>query len=224
MRKATLLLVTCLLVVGPIASATHAGGTKPITVGKDPAGDWSAGAGSPVEGAAGNALSQDLVEAQIGMKDPSTVLFVIKVASLPPIGGAPEYTRYTWEMAVDMDQVQLDGKFTNYSRGICDPTAGTCPPPRNPGMSPFFVRTDCGGTGATVCKEKGIVQAEFDAAKGTISIPVPLKLLGGKPGSEITGASFFFGGITAQPSAFASLTGGPSDQLSPGKTFVVPGG
>ena len=222
MRKLCVILIACAFVVGPMAATTHAGKTaKPFVVGTDPVGDWDAGGG--VEGPIGDALGQDLVEAQIGMADAKTINFIIVVNSLLPIGGTPEVTRYTWELSVDYAEVQLDGKFTNYSRGICDPTAGTCPPPRNPGMSPFFIRTDCeGDTGATVCQEKGIVQATFDAAKGTITIPVPMKLLGAKPGSKIRGASFFFSGITATPSAFASVTGGPSDQLFPNKTFVIP--
>jgi hypothetical protein len=70
----------------------------------------------------------------------------------------PEATRYTWNLDVDptphlvtedgsnpdLKSFDLDGKFTNFSRGACDPTAGTCPPPRNPGLQPFVLRGDCG--------------------------------------------------------------------------------
>ena len=35
------------------------------------------------------------------------------------------------------------------------------------------------------CEEIGSVNATFDAASGTITIPVPLELLGAKPGSKI---------------------------------------
>ena len=223
MRRALVVAIACSLIAGPLATTTHAGGgTKPVTIGKDPAGDWSAGAGTPGEGAFGDAMAQDLIEAQIGMADAKTILFVIKVNSLPPIGGVPEFTRYTWEMMVGSESIQLDGKFTNYSRGVCDPTAGNCPPPRDPGTAPFAVRTNCGGTGATTCEEIGLVNGSFDAGSGSIEIPVPLKLLGAKSDTKIVAASFFFGGITSMPSAFASLSSGPSDQLFPGKTFVVP--
>ena len=221
-RRSCIAFLVCGLVAGPLTAATHAGGktSKPVVVAKDPAGDWDAGGG--VEGPVGDALGQDLVEGLIG-SDGKTVTFVIKVNFLLPIGGTPEFTRYSWEMNVDDEAVQLDGKFTNYSRGICDPTAGTCPPPRDPGLAPFFVRTDCeSGGGVTVCQEKGIVEAAFDSAAGTISIPVPMKLLGAKPGSTIAPASFFFGGITAMPSAFASAAGGPSDQMMPTKSYVIP--
>ena len=64
----------------------------PVVVGTDPADDW----GSNVDGTiapAGDALGQELVEAQLGMADAKTVNFIIKVNSLPAPGGVPEVTR-----------------------------------------------------------------------------------------------------------------------------------
>jgi hypothetical protein len=138
----------------------------------------------------------------------------------------PEGTRYTWNLAVNGEQVELDGKWSNYSRGACDPTSGNCPPPRDPGMQPFLVRGDCASNGATVqCSELGIVQAEFDPATGTITIPVPAKMIHAKPGAEITGATQAdsgFGGVSAAPSAFYSHSSAPYDTLTVTKSFEIP--
>ncbi|MCA1697067.1 MAG: hypothetical protein LC749_21415 [Actinobacteria bacterium] len=206
---------------------TPAGGkTKPTVVGKDGADDWGESI-DPTIGPIGGLLGQDLIEAAIGVADAKTLNFVIKVSSLTT-GGVPEFTRYTWEMTVDGEAYMLDGKYTDYSRGVCDPPppagSGGCPPPRDPGQQPFFVKGDCtvdGTSGLASCTEKGIVQGSFDAASGTITIPVPMSLLGAKPGSKIAPAILIFGNITAQPAVRGSYTGFPFDRLLVSKVFVV---
>lgn len=228
MKKTIALVLTALvgaaLFVPAAASAKKAKG--PVVLGTDVAGDWGSNV-DPSIGPVGDALGQDLVEAAIEPKDKTTLNFIITVNSLPPVGGAPEVTRYSWDFNVDGEAVELDGKFTNYSRGVCDPTAGSCPPPRDPGMQPFFVRGNCGvaadGTSVTVCEEIGVVQAAFDAAAGTITIPVPLELIGAKKGSKITpGVGLFGGTVEAAHSAFLTSAAGPADALTVLKTYVVP--
>ncbi len=216
------------LVVGALLAPAAQAGKKskgPVVLGTDPAGDWGANA-DPNLGAVGDALGQDLVEAAIETVDKTTLNFVIKVNSLPATGGVPEVSRYTWDFAVDGEAVQLDGKFTNYSRGVCDPTSGACPPPRDPGQQPFFVRGECGvaeGTNVTLCKELGVVKATFDAAAGTITIPVPMELIGAKKGSKVTGGTGIFGGtVEAMPAAFFTSGNFPADSLTVTTTYVVP--
>lgn len=223
MKKLIMLAIAGALVTGLFGNAAHAGKTKLTVVGTDPSDDWGDNV-DPEIAPIGDVLGQELIGASIGMADAKTVAFVITVKSLPPIGGTPEVTRYGWDFNVDGNGVSLDGKFTNYSRGICDLTSGQCPPPRDPGPQPFFVRADCVTDTAnqTFCKEKGIVQATFDAARGTITIPVPMGLIGAKPGSKISPATVFFGFVTASPSVYASNTAMPLDKLFPTKTFVVP--
>jgi hypothetical protein len=169
------------------------------------------------------------VGAEIGMADAKTVNFVIKLNALPPNGGMPEFTRYTWDFTVDgKDQMEIDGKWTNYTRGTCDPTSGQCPPPRDPGMQTFLVRGNChvepiGVTNFTICEELATVQAIFDAAAGTITVPVPLANIKAKPGSKIAGAlGTFSTTINAAPAAFATYGDMPMDGLITTKTFVVP--
>ena len=219
-----------LLAAGALAAAAFAPSGavakagKPVVVGTDADGDWGANV-EPGLAPLGDALGMDLVEASIS-GDSKTINFVIKVNMLPPNGGTPEVARYVWDFNVNGEFTELDGKWTNYSRGTCDPTAGSCPPPRDPGMQPFLVRANCGmveGQNVTTCEEVGLVQATFDAAAGTITIPVPAAMIGAKPGSKITPATTIFGGtVSAAPAAFVSNTAGPVDTLTATKTFVVP--
>lgn len=221
-------LVTVLgsVLVGPAAQG--AGGkakSGPTVVGTDPAGDWGCNQDCQLA-PMGDVLGQDLTEASIGMGDPGIVNFQLKVNKLPPSGGVPEFSRYTWEFMVDGSAMQLSGGFTEYLRGICNPTYNPmiCPPPRDPGMSPFFIRVG-GCTVGGPCEEVGKVNATFDAATGTITIPVPMEVLKAKPGSKITGGSSLFGGtIYAAPAAVITNATMPADTITVLKTFVVPRG
>lgn len=210
-------------------SAVAQNTSEPTVVAEDATGDW--GVEQSSIGPGGNIVAADLVEASIGMADPTTLNFIITVDALPPIGGVPEITRYIWDFTLDGDLIELDGKWTNYSRGVCDPTGGACPPPRDPGMQPFFVRGNCRTENMVqVCDELGIVQGEFDSGAGTITIPVPLELLQAKPGSVIgignTESVGGYGGgqIIATFSAFVSSGNMTHDDMAMTTTFTVPGG
>ena len=215
------------LLLGGLLAPAGAAPKGPVVVGTDAAGDWGAGVDANLA-AAGAAAGMDLTEASIGMADAATVNFVIKVASLPAPGGTPEAARYTWDFTVNGKTFNLDGKFTNYSRGACDVLSGSCPPPRDPGMQPFQLKGDCApdpnATNVTVCKELAIVKATFDSAAGTITIPVTLALLKAKKGSKIgPGTGSLFGGtVEAFPSAYLSSNSMPSDTLTATGTFTVP--
>jgi hypothetical protein len=117
--------------------------TEAVVVGTQNAGTFG---DSPEEGALGTAIGADLREGRITMLDEDTLEFVIQLESLPPNGGAPEVVRYSWDFLVDGVKGQLDGKWSNYSRGACDPTSGQCAPPdrmpRDPGMQPFLLRAN----------------------------------------------------------------------------------
>jgi hypothetical protein len=232
MKKTLALLALAALaaatLIGP-ATVASAGKKKtgPVVVGTDPAGDWGSNQDAALA-PAGDPLGQDLVSASIGVGDKGMLNFVIELNALPPTGGMPEFTRYTWDFTVDGELMELDGKFTNYSRGTCDPTSGQCPPPRDPGMQPFLVRGNCTvdnttPVALTLCEEFAKVQGIFDAAGGTITIPVPIEALGAKAGSKIVGALGTFGStISAAPAAFVTNGSMPMDGLITTKTFTVP--
>lgn len=233
-RKSIAALVLSGLVAASLMAAPASAGKKkasgPVTVGEDPAGDWGSNSAAGADAAPiGDALGQDLVGAAIAMNGKDKIDFIMQLNSLPPSGGAPEVSRYTWDFNVDGEFRELDGKFTNYSRGVCDPTAGNCPPPRDPGMQPFSVRGNCGVTpigtvNFTTCEELALAQGVFDAAEGTITVTVSLEAIGAKPGSKINPDVNIFGGsISAAPSAFATNGSMPMDTLAVTKAFTVPG-
>jgi len=215
------------LVAGPASIASGKG--KAAVVGTDAVGDWGTNGpnGDASLNAIGDAQGMDLVSASIEPADAKTLNFVLTMNSLPPSGGIPEVARYTWDFNVDGEFRELDGKFTNYSRGTCDPTAGSCPPPRDPGMQPFFLRGNCGITetpaiSLTTCEELAAIQGVFDSAAKTITIPVPLAALGAKKGSKIEpGTNIFGGSVSASPSAFITNNSMPMDTLVVTKTYVV---
>lgn len=227
-KKLVIGMVAALLLIIPTAGAEETAETAPyaatVEVGVDDAGDWG---GSPEEHAVGEALGQDLTKASIGMPTADTVNFTINVTKLPGNGGVPEVSRYVWDMLVDGKFVELDGKWTNYTRGACDPTAGACPPPRDPGTQPFFIRGNCvaGQGNVTTCTEIGRVKATFDAATGTITVPVPAALIKAQPCSVIEpGPNLFGGTVSATPAAFVSSSAAPNDTLLIETLFQVPSG
>lgn len=196
----------------------------PTPVGTDDAGDWGCNhncALAPL----GTELGQDLTQASLGMADKKTLTFVIGVDSLPGPGGVPEASRYTWEFMVDGTAIQMSGAFTEYARGICNPVYNPmiCPPPRDPGQAPFFFRVGGCLVGGP-CEEIAIANGKFDAAAGTITVPVPLADLGAKPGSKIEpGISSSYGAtVIASPAAFISSPNSPYDTMMVTDTYVVP--
>ncbi len=234
-RTALSLLLAAALIGGLVAPSGLAAKKKkksgPVVVATDAADDW----GSNVDGGLqpiGAAIGLELVEATIAPVDAKTVNFIIKVAGLPPSGGIPEFARYGWDFTVDGEAIAMSGAFTDYLRGICYPAhTNTCPPnpPSDPGMQPFYIRSGpctVGAGGLGECNLLATVHATFDAAAGTITIPVPLEAIGAKPGSAIgPGANATFGAslyatiatVTASPAA-------PHDVMTATGTFVVPKG
>jgi hypothetical protein len=214
--------------------------TEAVVVGTQNAGTFG---DSEEEGALGTAIGADLRQATIRMLDAETLEFVIGLESLPPNGGAPEVVRYTWDFLVDGVKGQLDGKWSNYSRGACDPTSGQCAPParmpRDPGMQPFLLRAneqagcltpqDSGapvpvpcGLNFTAMDELDVLQGQFDTAEATITILIPVEkiaLIEGAdfgPCSRITPSAGIFGGVVeAMPAAFVSSTTMPADIINP---------
>lgn len=210
-------------------------------IGEDVAGDWGAEAGAPEASPAGSAAGQDLISASIEVSG-DVANFIIGVAELPEIGGTPEVTRYTWNIdlmngAQKAASLDLDGKFTNVSRGTCDPTAGNCPPARDPAVTtdaPFALRGNCTtqgalpppsptpGTNLTLCQEFALVSASFDPATDTITVPVPVAALAAAAevcSFDIAAGTNIFGGfLSATPSAFLTSSAMPMDFMEPNFT------
>lgn len=232
MKKLTLFLLVLTLAAAVITPAGLAAAkakkkSGPVVVGTDDAGDWGANV-DPTIAPVGAALGQELVEASIAMADSKTVNFVIKVSGLPPTGGIPELARYSWDFTVNGSAYGMSGNFTDYGRGVCYPAhTNSCPPPKDPGQQPFYIRQGpctIGTGGLGECNLVATVQATFDVASSSVIIPVPLETLKAKPGSKIgPGTNSVFGStIYASPAAISANANGPHDTMVATKTFVVP--
>ncbi len=189
----------------------------------EPVGDWGGGGDAA---AVGSALGQDFEAAYLEYGD-GTFTFTLGMTELPAAGGMPEATRYGWSFSYNDVAFELDGKFTNYSRGACDPTAGSCPPPRDPGIGYFALRGNCetGEGNVTLCEELGGVTATFDPATGEIAIPVPAALLTDEVRAcdTISGDASFIGqSVWAAPSAFVTSSAMPYDDVTHFVPLVVP--
>lgn len=229
MKKLIIALLAALSIAALLVPSVSAKGKKagPMVVGKDDAADWGSNVDATIA-PVGGALGQELVEASIAMADAKTVNFVIKVAGLPPTGGIPEFARYSWDFTVNGEAFGMSGNFTDYARGICYPAhTNTCPPPKDPGQQPFYVRQGpctIGTGGLGECNLVATAQAVFDTAEGTITIPVPADAIGAKPGAKIgPGANSVFGAtIYASPAAVTANASGPHDTMTATGTYVVP--
>ena len=231
MKKLTLFLLVLSLAAAVIAPAGAAAKktSGPLVVGTDDAADWGANV-DPNIAPVGAALGQELVEASIEMADAKTVNFVIKVSGLPPTGGIPEFARYSWDFTVNGSAYSMSGNFTDYGRGVCYPAhTNSCPPPKDPGQQPFYIRQGpctIGTGGLGECNLLATIQGTFDTATGTITIPVPLDVISAKPGSKIgPGSNSVFGAtIYASPAAVSANANGPHDVMTATGTFTVPKG
>jgi hypothetical protein len=218
-------LVGLMLVPGPQAVA--AGKTaKPVTVATDDPADWGVNV-EPTINPAGTPLGMELLGAQIGLaEDKKTVNFIIQLAG-PTAGGIPELVRYGWELTVDGNAYQLNGGRTELVRGMCNPlvTDPACPPnvgdPATLTNFPFFVRSgSC--LAQEECKVHVVVNATYDSAAGTITIPVPMDAIGAKLGSVIGPNGGTFGALYAAPGALVTTNSLPYDAIALTKTIKLP--
>ena len=231
MKKILVVLVLALTVAALLVPSVSAKGKKkksgPVVIAEDEAGDWGSSV-DPTVAPVGAALGQDLTEASITMGKEGTVDFIIKVTGLPPTGGIPEFARYSWDFTVDGEAFGMSGNFTEYARGVCYPAhTNSCPPPRDPGTQPFYVRQGpctIGSGGFSECNLVATAKATFDVASGTITIPVPLDAIGVKPGSKIgPGTNSVFGAtVYASPAAVSATPNGPHDTMTGLGIFTVP--
>lgn len=184
-------------------------------------------------GELGHELGADLLEARLRMPDLDHVEFQIELTNLPLVGGTPEVIRYTWDMLVDTGngpkEAQLDGKFTNYSRGACDPTAGCDPSagsmPQDPGLQPFFWRGDLeptpiGPVTFNAMRNYATVQADFDVDEATITVLVPVEAISMLSGVEfgdcsqiIPGSGLNSGVVESSLAAWLTSSAFPNDTL-----------
>jgi hypothetical protein len=180
----------------------------------------------------GHQLGGDLLEARIRMPDADHVEFQIQTTNLPAPGGTPEAIRYTWDMFVDSGDgpvdASLDGKFSNYSRGVCDPTAGCNPAAgdaQDPGMRPFQWRgpVEVMPIGAVTFNARpnlATIAADFDPDEDTITVLLPVEAINLLEGVEFgdcsqirPGAGLNGGVVESSLAAWLTSAAFPHDTL-----------
>lgn len=222
----TAALMGLMVLPGPHAVAAKKKPAGPVVVATDDPADWGANVDKTIA-PAGTALGMELVEAAIGLsEDKKAINFIIKLAG-PTSGGLPETIRYGWEFTIDGDAYQLNGGRTELLRGMCNPLISdpACPPnfgdPATLMNFPFFVRSGPCTVGAE-CVVHGWVNATFDVATSTITIPVPLELVGAKLGSTVGPMAGLFGAIYAAPGVIVTTNGLPHDAIATTKAVKLP--
>lgn len=230
MKKTLIAALATSLVALIVAPGPHAVAAKkkagPVVVATDDPADWGANVDATIT-PAGTPLGMEIVEAAIGLSDDKkAVNFIIKLAG-PTSGGPPETVRYGWEFSVDGNAFQLNGGRTELLRGMCNPltTDPACPPNVGDPVAltnfPFFVRSGpC--TVGDECVVNAVVNATFDVAESTITIPVPLEAIDAKLGSAIGPMGGLFGAIYAAPGALITTNGLPHDAIAITKTIKLP--
>jgi hypothetical protein len=151
-----------------VGGAASFGGQKLLSLGKDAAGDATAGI-----------KEIDLVEAKLGQLDPSNgdLNFVFKLADLPVLGGIPEVADYEWEFRVaplERPVFRLQGSFTRLRAGRTE--------------VPSFVLHTCMGGPSLTCESSPVV-AEFVGTDNEIFVDAPRALLETKLARSIAGTT-----------------------------------
>lgn len=181
MKKLAAILLAGGMLVGVLGPA----GAAPKPLWEDDSGDADAGQGSGASIPAG----LDLTAGAIEVKGKNAV-FSVTHADMPPSGSLPEAARFLWAFAVDgtgyrwtfksvdIGKPDLLGGQTNERVGRVD------------AQGHFRLETDCqsevvGALNAINCKPVGYYVGIIDPASATVSMLVPLKDIGAKPGSVI---------------------------------------
>jgi hypothetical protein len=184
MKKLAAALLAGGLIIGLLGPAS----AKPKKMWEDTAGDADAGQGLGASVPAG----LDLVEGAIELKGKDLV-FSVTHADMPPAGSLPEGARFLWAFAVNGTGYRWTFKSADIGKpdvvgGQTDERVG-----RVDAQGHFRLESDCGsetvGALNTInCKPIGYYEGAIDAATATVSMTVPLKDIGAKPGAVISPA------------------------------------
>lgn len=159
------------LIAAPAAARTSAG---PVTLATDPAGDWSAASQGLSQ--LGAAVGQDLTSAAVD-REGTNLSFIIGFDQPDVPSGVRRGTLYEWHFTVDGNE----GGFVLY--GPCNPDPFDI---ALYGCSPADVATAEPGFLLFGGSSTEVLSARFDDAAGTVTVDVPLTLIGARTGSVIS--------------------------------------
>lgn len=180
MKKLSLTLAAVLL-FGVIGAAQ----AKPVTLWEDATGDATMGQ-APQSIPAGWDLTSGAIE-----KKGKDLLFTVTHADMPPIGSAPEVSRFIWNFSVDGEPYRFTVKSVDI--GKPDLLAGqtTERVGRADVAGHFRLEGECtpeptpAGPEAINCPPLAYLEGSFDAATMSFTVTLPLATVKAKPGSKI---------------------------------------
>ena len=180
MKKLAIVLLAGGLLAGVLGPAS----AKPATVWEDEAGDAHAGQGLPSSIPAGFDLASGTIE--VKGKD---AIFTVTHHDMPPTGSFPEAARFMWGFNVGTESYRWTMKSADIGKpdvagGQTDERIG-----RVDALGHFRLEGDCSTTTTGInfvnCAPLGYYEGTIDAATMSLSVTVPLKDIGAKPGSVI---------------------------------------
>ena len=183
MRKMISLLLAGGLIFGLVASAT----AKPTQVWEDAAGDADVGQGLGTSIPAG----WDLAGGSIEQKG-KNLEFTVTHHDMPPIGSAPEFTRFIWNFNVGTTPFRLTVKSVDIGKPDVATQTGTERIGRVDAQGHFRLEGEC-TTDSTLpvgfvnCPVVGYYTGSFDPATMSFTAVIPLKDLKAKKGSVVAG-------------------------------------
>ncbi len=181
MRRFSTILVAGVLVVGLIAPAD----AKPVQLWEDKAGDadvaQSSGQSIP--------LGWDIISGAVEKKG-ANLEFTVTHADMPPIGSAPEMSRFLWNFTVNGNPYRFTVKSVDIGKPDI-PAGQTTDRVGRVDVQGHFRLEDgnCTTTSAGVnfinCPPLEYLEGVWDPAAKSFTIILPMKIVKAKPGSVI---------------------------------------
>ncbi|HEV2757398.1 MAG TPA: hypothetical protein VG318_16655 [Actinomycetota bacterium] len=194
MKKLLGTAVVGLLVAGAVLPAGAKPAAKATMVFEDAAGDagnYNTGALPGVSDA-----GFDLTKGEVSQEAPGKdVTFVVTHSAMPSTGTPGEAFRMIWGFAVDGTQYEFTVKSVDVGEPDVVTSAMTQTPTGTERVGKVYQGVarleECGVINAGIdwsqCSAKEYFEAVFDPAAGTVTWSVPVKSLGAKKGSLVTG-------------------------------------
>lgn len=175
-----------LVVAGIMLASLGVAGAKPVTVWEDPSGDATIGGQAPQSIPAGWDLTSATIE-----KKGSDLLFTVTHADMPPIGSAPEASRFIWNFTVGKEPYRFTVKSADL--GKPDVLAGqtTERVGRADVAGHFRLEGECvstptpAGPSTINCPPVAYLEGSFDPATMSFTVILPLETVKAKPGTVI---------------------------------------
>ena len=178
MKKLSLVLAS-LMLVGVIGAAQ----AKPVTLWEDVAGDATMGQ-APQSIPAGWDLLSGAIE-----KKGTDLLFTVTHADMPPIGSAPEVSRFIWNFAVDGEPYRFTVKSVDIGKPDVPGGQTTDRVGRVDVAGHFRLEGECvtvnTGIDFVNCPPLEYLSGSFDPAAKSFTIILPLASVKAKVGSII---------------------------------------